>query len=916
MPRKSWLDLVWPVAGIDRSVSFQRQPPYSTPDALNVRTEDMSEYRERGGSRPGLGLGLRTQLPGPINLLTSVSVLRATWPTNYAPIYGGGMDERLPPTAWGNAPTFVSSPSSYQGLGSAIRATDGSFGVTWPSGFFSGRNDTNVYELSCFVRPAPGAVMEGQVKLHILMADADTDVGVNSVEAVIEFSPTGYVGVLKQYDESVRVALVTSGTKTDDLNFPGYMRVRVDVSGSGMNTIKLYWRRQLLATLTASEINGHQSALEVLDEDGTIEASKVSADYFWQPNIAKPYKDQRRDVLVAVANGSIYLEETSDTLKLSKASAVNPDVILTAADREQKLYIADYGAAVSGEESGVIAGAAYNTLQDMTKNFTSLGINNEYVVELISSDYSQNEKQIVELFNCDGGTYRLGFRGSFTAPIAQAATGAAVKSALEALATVDAVNVTAVGGAGSSPAGGPHQIEFDGTLAGQDLELLAYQADALTDSGGGVPAIEITSAQSGAGGDFVLGSYPVSSVAGNTITFNPAIAVASGFTAAIGSVTYQVVRAPKVYDPLHETVVIHSASRGYVPAGCRLVCLYRDRIVYAGSDLLPHVWYMSRQGDPYDWDYSQEDSGSAIYSQPSVAGNLADPITALIAHGDECLIIGCYNSLWIVRGDPGYGGTVDQLSRKIGIVGSHAWCRTPDDMCVFLTPDGLYVMPAGCHGFPTSLSRERLPDDLLGIAPEREHVTMEYDTLHRGIHIFITRYDGTPNTHWWFDWEAKSFWRVKLQGDHEPFCLHERVAWDDVPVVLLAGRDGYMRYFDRDFQRDDQDHAIESYCYLGPFHMDRQGYFEGILNSLTATLGDESGPVNWELYVADSPERAFRAAARESGTWSRGGMNYRVRPRARGVAGILKVSNGSNNKRWFLERITAAFRSAGQRRVR
>jgi hypothetical protein len=237
-------------------------------------------------------------------------------------------------------------------------------------------------------------------------------------------------------------------------------------------------------------------------------------------------------------------------------------------------------------------------------------------------------------------------------------------------------------------------------------------------------------------------------------------------------------------------------------------------------------------------------------------------------------------------------------------------------MAVFLSGDGLYVMEAGCASYPTSLSRERMPDDLLALTQERETVTLEYDTLHRGVHIFTTKYDGSTAAHWWFDWEAKSFWRVSLNADHEPFSLHERIAWDDSPTVLIGGRDGHIRHFHRDFEADDQDNTIESYCVLGPFHLDREGFMEGVLTSLEGTLGVDSGPVDWEVLAADSAEKAVFASARESGRWTLAGFNYRVRPRVRGVAACIKVKNGSTNRRWFLERVTATVRSAGQRRVR
>lgn len=43
-----------PISGLDRAWSFQAQPPFTLPDALNCRTRDVFDQRARLGSRPGL----------------------------------------------------------------------------------------------------------------------------------------------------------------------------------------------------------------------------------------------------------------------------------------------------------------------------------------------------------------------------------------------------------------------------------------------------------------------------------------------------------------------------------------------------------------------------------------------------------------------------------------------------------------------------------------------------------------------------------------------------------------------------------------------------------------------------------------------------------------------------------------------
>lgn len=904
MTRKSWLDLIWPVAGIDRSANYQNQPPFTTPDALNVRSEDPAEYRNRGGSRPGLGLAMRTKLQGEVRLLTKVSVLKAEWPLKYVSVFGNGLSGGLTRVPYRPEPTFQTPFGSSQGTNSYLSGAN--WGLAWPSGVFDARDTTQDYEASFFLRPPPGKVMVGTASIYMLLPSETDDPDVESLEVTLTFTATDYMASIIRHRGGIIRSVLNSPKYTDDLGMAGAFTVKFDAGTGGVD---VYWRRkQILSQLVAGPYLGHEIAFSVVSDDQSIEATKVTTDFGWFSDQPKDYKSLRRDILVAVSEGNIYREDSSNTLLQVASDVLSPEAELTAIDREQKLYIADYGAAISGQ-GATIAYPALNQLSAPGQNFVGAGIDTQYTIQLVNSNYVQNEKQQLEIANADGGTYRISFRGGVTSPIPWNSQGNGIQSFLEQVSTIGVGNVSVTG------LTSPFVITFQGAVAGENLELVGTE-NSLTNSvpDGPAPTLTVNSIQSGAKGEYVVGNYSITSVTATTIDFSPALQLSTDWTQGLSDVSFRVVVRPKIYDPADDSVVPHTASKGSVPAGCRLVTLYRDRIVYAASDAQPHVWFMSRQGDPFDWDYTQEDSGAAIFAQASIGGELAEPITALIPHGDECLIVGCYNSLWMIRGDPGYGGTQDQISRKIGIVGPHAWCKTPDDMLVFLSADGLYAMAAGCHGFPTSISRSRLPADLIAQSQERAVITMEYDTLHSGMHIFITPYDQSKSSHWWFDWEAKAFWRVSLQKDHEPFAIHERVAWDDTPQVLIGGRDGYIRYFSRDFENDDQDNTFESYCYIGPFHMDREGYMEGILTKLVGTLGNGSGNVNWELFVADSAQGTLYTSARENGSWNRNGLNYTHRPRARGVAGLLKVS-GAGAKRWFLERVTATVRSAGERRV-
>ena len=54
MSERTPLPLPFPLGGLDRSLAYQTQPPYSTSDALNVVPQDSYLQRARGGIRPGL----------------------------------------------------------------------------------------------------------------------------------------------------------------------------------------------------------------------------------------------------------------------------------------------------------------------------------------------------------------------------------------------------------------------------------------------------------------------------------------------------------------------------------------------------------------------------------------------------------------------------------------------------------------------------------------------------------------------------------------------------------------------------------------------------------------------------------------------------------------------------------------------
>lgn len=420
----------------------------------------------------------------------------------------------------------------------------------------------------------------------------------------------------------------------------------------------------------------------------------------------------------------------------------------------------------------------------------------------------------------------------------------------------------------------------------------------------GITAVDYVAVVSNPLGTATAGTYRISAVAAGNLTL--------ATNAGLGGCAYRIERGPKVYDPATGTMELLTATAGQVPTGCPLVCRYLDRIVLAGAAIAPHVWYMSRAGDPTDWDYSQDDSQRAVAGTSSEAGVPGEPITALAPHADDYLVIGCLRSLWRMRGDPAYGGALDNLSRTAGPVGPQAWCIGPGGEMVYLSLDGVYLLPPGGESVPRSLSREKLPVELRNINPEQTTVLLEYDVTDRGVHIFLSGADSTAQPHWWLDWENGTFWPLSLDGDHDPtaICAIAPVVPSDSSVVL-GGRDGFLRRFSP-ASATDCGTAYLSYVVIGPVALASDGQ-AGRLLSLDGELAGVSGSVEWSVGAALTFEGAVAADVVSTGTWV-AGLNSTVHPVGYGQAFVLRL-DGAGAGAWGLETVVAMLRKSGRRRV-
>lgn len=407
------------------------------------------------------------------------------------------------------------------------------------------------------------------------------------------------------------------------------------------------------------------------------------------------------------------------------------------------------------------------------------------------------------------------------------------------------------------------------------------------------------------GTNTIFKSYSISSVAAGSLT------IASPMSTSVESnVTFRIARCPKKIDvdALANGLYLASSGLGFVPLGCKIIGVFQERIVLTGDYRNSGAIYMSRMGDPTDWDFGADagDIGGAWSTATQLqSGQIGEDITSFMAWRDDFCIFGCENSTWIMRGNPRAGGIIDNLSQIIGPLSASAWCPTPDQGLVTLTRDGLYAISAGGM---VSLSREKLPEELINIDPRLYTITMAYDVIDRGVHIYLTPIETAGGVHFWFDLENRGFWPVDMPDSMQPW----RLAVHELPGaidrrVLLGGRDGYVRHCDETALTDDGT-AMESFVDFAPLRLGEQPGANGTLIQLDAVMDAGSADVEWSLHPGDTPELCLTADAQESGSWG-AGLAYTENPRVE--ANSLRLRIASTSAPWAIELLSLERQPAG-----
>ncbi len=367
------------------------------------------------------------------------------------------------------------------------------------------------------------------------------------------------------------------------------------------------------------------------------------------------------------------------------------------------------------------------------------------------------------------------------------------------------------------------------------------------------------------------------------------------------------------YQPSDNTVRQLVASAGSLPGSNisdfpRLICNWRGRLVVAGLRLDPHNFFMSRIDDPTDWDYfpGEVSSDQPVSGNSAPEGLVGDVITAIIPYSDDELVVGCDSSIWIFKGDLMAGGGIMRVSNQIGMAWGNPWTTGPDGTLYFFSnKTGIYSMVLGQAPVRISQTFEQLISDLDTGA---NIIRMSWDDLWQGLHVFITPASAaSATTHFFWESRTGAWWSDTFGNeDHNPLCC---CTFDGNLTsdrrALIGSWDGYVRCMTPE-SSDDDGTAILSSVVIGPLLT--RDLDTILLKDLQAILGEDSGEIDYAVYVGTTAEKALSSTPIATGTWQ-AGRNLLTPTRWSAHAIYVKLS--STNK-WAMETIRARTSKQGK----
>ena len=322
-----------------------------------------------------------------------------------------------------------------------------------------------------------------------------------------------------------------------------------------------------------------------------------------------------------------------------------------------------------------------------------------------------------------------------------------------------------------------------------------------------------------------------------------------------------------VYDPVEDSVERYvSTTSGLIPPKCQLIESWRGRICLAGDPDNRHAIYWSAVGEPTNWDFypPTPSSKQAVWTGLAAQlGDIPDLINCLFAYSNDWLLVGCDHSIWLVRGDPAAGGTIDLITNQVGMAWGRPCCFGPSgELYFFSNEGGVYVMGQGL-GEPVRLTEARLERELQDINLGTYYPQLVYDNRQQGLLVCLVPFGASSSSHRAYFWSRKhqAWWPLRFGTTvitgYQPSAIivHDADAPAD-RLIIFGCEDSYLRRLDEAVGYDESTAgartAIGSYVLVGPFNAeDRIRRMK--VRSLFATLAGASG-LDYQVFVKARPD--------------------------------------------------------------
>ncbi len=409
---------------------------------------------------------------------------------------------------------------------------------------------------------------------------------------------------------------------------------------------------------------------------------------------------------------------------------------------------------------------------------------------------------------------------------------------------------------------------------------------------------------------------------GGSSSASPALSAASEYVSSVDIFSQRFFTdgvGYAVYDLATDTVLPYKATKGSIEPRCKLIAAWNGRLVVARSPDDPHGWFMSRSGDPYDYEYfprtGEVDPTTAAAGFNTDAGRVPDIINGLIPWNDQLLFFMGDRSVWRMTGDPMDNGRIDNVSQTIGMAFGSAWARDARGLIYFFSSEaGVYRMAP--NSAPERISVGWIEERLRDVNLTARFAKLSWNYVRDGLDIFITARDGAGGTrqeHYFWEGLTGSWWPVTYATtDLEPTAV--MVLDGDAPedrVRLTAHEDGYVRT-QADDSRDDDGIAIHSYVIMGPFTLPSAERALRLLHAQITLATELPGGAYWKLYATDRAD-VLGPPVRQ-GHLSPGRSPRIQEMRCKGQYFFLELGNSAPGCSWAFEDGLLNFAGAGRTR--